>query len=400
MNLKILLSSVLFIKNRMNYNSGFILFVSIFYSTGLVYPSQKADSSSSVSTDSAKIILEDIPDAKPLTTSFNFIYGFAIPHAKEVVNIRGTNPIGYELNFNWLLYTKEVWDDCHCYPRLGFHLAFYDFDINKIFGYGYEGGIDFTYYFGLLSKFNFLVKGKAGLSYLTKPYDKDTHPENMSYSTHLNYLLSAGGGMRFEFSDFIEAQLLVSMNHNSNAALTEPNGGINYPAISLAVGYTFSPIKIKARTHPDPYLNAENKTRWDISAFWGISSMPFPDPTQVPMFGLNAIRSWQVMRFGAVTAGAELEMNGRAKLRVDRGTIDDQSPWRGSVQGGWEFLMGKTIFSIQIGFYIYRPHKEKDDFYQRYGLVYMIFDNVYAGINFKSYRNYADHLDLRITYSF
>jgi len=351
-------------------------------------------------TDSSFVTANDIPDATPLTVSFNYIYGFAIPHAKEVVNIRGTNPIGYEIDFNWLLYTKEVWDDCHCYPRLGFHLAFYDFDINEIFGYGYEGGMDFTYYFGLLSKFNFLVKGKAGLSYLTKPYDKENHPQNMSYSTHLNYLLSAGGGVRFGFNDYLEAQFLVSMNHNSNAALTEPNGGINYPALSLSVGYTFSPIEIRPRTHPDPYLTAANINRWDIGTFGGISSMPFPDPAQVPMYGINLVRSWQVMRFGAVTAGAEMEMNGRARLRVQRGSIEEQSYWRGSIQGGWEFLMGKTIFSIQLGLYVYRTHKEKDDFYQRYGLVHRIFNHFYAGINFKSYRNYADHLDLRIIYSF
>lgn len=367
---------------------------------GFTYSQSNSDSLYISSQDSIPFTEINIPDATPLTAGFNFIYGFAVPHAKEVVNIRGTHPIGYELNFDYLLYTREVWDDCHCYPRLGFHLALYDFDINEIFGYGYESGIDFTYFFGLLSKFNFLVKGKAGLSYLTKPYDKENHPENMSYSTHLNYLLSVGGGIRYAFSDNVEAQFLVSMNHNSNAAITEPNGGINYPALSLAVGYTFEPIEIKPRTHPDPYLNAKSKNRWDISLFWGISAMPFPDESQVPMFGINVVRSWQVMRFGAVTAGAEMEMNGRARLRVQRGTIEDQSPWRGSIQGGWEFLMGKTIFSIQLGLYVYRPYKEKDDFYQRFGLVHRIFDHFYAGINFKSYRHWADHLDFRAIFSF
>lgn len=341
-----------------------------------------------------------VKDSKPFSLGFAYHYGFAIPHAKEVVNIKGTNPVGYELNFNWLLYTDETWDNCHCYPRLGLLLSYYNFDLTKIFGYGYVAGIHFTYFFGLPSRFNFLLHGKAGLSYLTKPYDKETHKENMSYSTHLNYLLSAGGGFRFELSKNLEAEFLVSMNHNSNAALTEPNGGINYPALSFGLGYTFNPIEIKPRTYPDHYLTAEKKYRWDIGLFWGISSMPFPDQSQVPMFGINILRSWQVARIGAVTAGAELEMNGRARLRVKRKTIDDISWWRGSLQGGWEFLMGRTIFSIQLGFYVYRPFKLKDDIYQRYGLVHRILDNFYVGINFKSYRNYADHLDLRFTYSF
>lgn len=377
-----------------------IVFLILLFFLG-ISSAQEFSDSIDVNQPAIDLIGEDVEkDVKLFSLGFTYHYGFAIPHAKEVVNIKGTNPVGYELNFNWLLYTKETWDDCHCYPRLGLLLSYYDFDITEIFGYGYVAGIHFTYFFGLPSTFNFIVHGKAGFSYLTKPYDKETHPKNMSYSTHLNYLLSAGAGLKFEISKKVEAQFLVSMNHNSNAALTEPNGGINYPALSLGLGYTFYPIEIKPRTHPDPYLTAEKKKRWDIGLFWGISSMPFPDPTQVPMFGINVVRSWQVMRFGAVTAGAELEMNGRARLKVQRGVIDDVTPWRGSLQGGWEFLMGRTIFSIQLGFYVYRPHKEKDDIYQRYGLVHRVFDNFYMGINFKSYRNFADHLDLRLTYSF
>jgi hypothetical protein len=377
-----------------------ILIMILEFAANLTYTQTHTDIIYDLSPLNTDSTLNEIKNEAILTTGFAFIYGWAIPHAKEVVNIRGTNPKGYELNFNWLLYTKEVWDDCHCYPRLGIHFSFYDFDLNEIFGYGYEGGMNFTYFFGLLSKFNFLVHGKAGLSYLTKPYDEKNHPENMSYSTHVNYLLSAGAGLRFEISDQIESQLILSMNHNSNAALTEPNGGINYPAVSLAFGYTFEPGKILPRAHPDAYPDSENKTRWDAGLFWGISAMPFPDPSQVPMFGINILRSWQVMRFGAVTTGLEMEMNGRARLRVERGTIEEQSPWRGSIQGGWEFLMGKTIFSVQLGLYVYRPHKEKDDFYQRFGLVHRIQENIFAGINFKSYRHWADHLDLRLTYSF
>jgi hypothetical protein len=272
-----------------------------------------------------------IEDKTPLTAGFSFIYGYAIPHAKEVVNVRGTNPRGYQLNLDWLLYTKETWDNCHCYPRLGFHAAYYDFDITEIFGNGFEGGINFTYFFGLPSDFNFLLQGKAGLSYLTKPWDKISHPENMSYSTHINYHLSAGAGLRFELNRYIETKLLLSMNHNSNAALTEPNGGINYPAISIGFDYTFNPVEIKPRIHPDPYISKAKAQRMDIGLFWGISSMPYSDRTQVPMFGVNFLRSWQVMRFGAVTAGAEVEMNGRARIRSLRGTIEDVSPWRGSI---------------------------------------------------------------------
>ena len=62
--------------------------------------------------------------------------------------------------------------------------------------------------------------------------------------------------------------------------------------------------------------------------------------------------------------------------------------------------MGRTIFSVQLGAYIYRPFVEYEDIYQRWGLMYNIYKNVYVGLNFKSYANSADHLSLRITQAF
>jgi hypothetical protein len=118
------------------------------------------------------------------------------------------------------------------------------------------------------------------------------------------------------------------------------------------------------------------------------------------MYGVNIVRSWQVARILALTGGAELEVNGRAKKLMEQYYTDlDKSFLRGSLQFGVEFLMGRTIFGVQLGYYVYREFAEKDDIYQRYSLMYRIFDHIYAGASFKSYRNFADYLSLRMTYS-
>jgi hypothetical protein len=343
----------------------------------------------------------------------SYITGYMIPHAKEVMNVRGTNPRGIELDYYSHLNNDEVWLDCECYPRLGAFVSFYDFDITDILGYGFSGGINFTYFFGLPSDYNFHIKGKAGFAYLTKPFDKVTHPQNMSYSTHFNYLLSAGTGITIKLLDRLELQVEGSMNHQSNAALLEPNGGINYWALSSSINYLLESVNFKARkVYFDPYLNQPKKTRWDLSFSWGISSMPYPEPGQVPMYGLTINRSIQVYRIMALLFGAELERNGRAVELFRRYRPDEHvNPYRFSLLGGVEFLMGRTLFSVQFGGYLFIPFRHfvakdfpprtfEDRTYQRWGLVYNIFDNIYAGLNFKSYRNSADHLSLRITYSF
>lgn len=342
-----------------------------------------------------------------------YITGYMIPHAKEVLNVRGSNPRGIELAYYSHLNNNEVWLDCECYPRIGGFISFYDFDITDVLGYGFSGGINFTYFFGLPSDYNFHLKGKAGFAYLTKPYERQNHPQNMSYSTHFNYILSAGAGITIKLLKQLEVQIEGSMNHQSNAALLEPNGGINYWAVSSSINYLLTPAQFKPRNGiDDPYLTQPKKTRWDISFSWGISSMPYPEPGQVPMYGLTINRSIQIYRIMALLFGAEIERNGRAVELFRRYRPGEYvNPYRFSLLGGVEFLMGRTLFSVQFGGYLFIPFRHfvadgfpprtfEDRTYQRWGLVYNFFENFYAGINFKSYRNSADHLSLRFTYSF
>ncbi|HSL89353.1 MAG TPA: acyloxyacyl hydrolase [Ignavibacteriaceae bacterium] len=331
----------------------------------------------------------------------SFLYGYMIPHAKEVLPVRGLNPRGHELIYNWHLNNDDVWNDCECYPRFGFFLSYYDFDLEELLGHGFSAGMMFTYFFGLPSEFNFHLKGRGGVSYLTNPFDRNQEPVNWSYSTHFNYILGVGGGITYRPFNRIEFQLDGSMNHQSNAALLEPNGGINYWALAFSTNFYFDNPDFHPRDIYDPYLHSEKKKRWDVSFSWGISSMPFPLPGQVPMYSITFLRSIQLWRIFAVSFAAELERNGRAVELSRRGYASETTnPFRGSVLLGGEFLMGRSILTAQMGGYVYRSFKEKDDLYQRWGLAYNIYDDIFVGINFKSYRNSADHLSLRFTYSF
>ena len=353
------------------------------------------------SNNSEVLVENNSSDNNYLILGFSYLSGFMISHAKEVVNLRGLNPHTYELDINWHLNNDDVWNDCHCYPRVGAFLAFHDFDNNELLGYGFTGGLSFTYFLGLPSDYNFHLKGKLGASYLTKPFDKEKHPYNMAYSTHINYLISLGAGITIKLTDQLEFQIEGRMNHQSNAAFLEPNGGINYWAASISANYFLNKPVFKERNIPDPYLQSDKIKRWELSLSYGISSMPYPMPGQVSMYGITFARSLQFSRIACITLGVELERNGRAvEINKRINPEAEIDPLRASLLAGVEFLMGNTIFSIQIGGYFYRPFVEKDDVYQRWGLMYNVYKNIYAGLNFKSYRNSADHLSLRGTLSF
>ena len=80
---------------------------------------------------------------------------------------------------------------------------------------------------------------------------------------------------------------------------------------------------------------------------------------------------------------------------------DSLGEWRKvGVALGHEFLLGKLIFSQQLGYYLYNPDWDGDILYQRWGLVYYFTDYFAFGINLKAHRNVADFVDFRVTYSF
>jgi hypothetical protein len=71
-----------------------------------------------------------------------------------------------------------------------------------------------------------------------------------------------------------------------------------------------------------------------------------------------------------------------------------------SVALGNEFLLGKFLFSQQLGIYVYKPYKAGADLYQRYGLVYRITRWLSFGINLKAHGRKANFLDFRLGLSF
>ena len=67
---------------------------------------------------------------------------------------------------------------------------------------------------------------------------------------------------------------------------------------------------------------------------------------------------------------------------------------------GHEFLLGKFLFSQQIGYYLFKKHVPSDNWYHRWGLVYRFNQKINFGINLKVHRHIADFIDFRIGYSF
>lgn len=114
--------------------------------------------------------------------------------------------------------------------------------------------------------------------------------------------------------------------------------------------------------------------------------------------GVNV--SKQISGMNAINLGAEVIADYALKKRMNEEGIFNKNYKQAGVLTGHEFLMGKFIFSQQIGIYATKRGPYYDALYQRYGLSYAINKHLGIAINLKAHRQVANFFDGRIIYSF
>ena len=139
------------------------------------------------------------------------------------------------------------------------------------------------------------------------------------------------------------------------------------------------------------------ESRFDITTFSAFKQLEYKRYFPIPGIELKVSR--QVSRINALTVGLEWLYDNAVRYYLDQ-SGEDISCQKASVAIGNEFLLGRFLFSQQIGVYFFRPYKKGDDIYQRYGLVFRVTEWLSLGINLKAHRHVADFIDFRVGYSF
>jgi len=318
-------------------------------------------------------------------------YGFVFVHSKEVKNTQGSKPWGIELDFNKQLLKNESWDECHCFPRTGIVLSYFNLDNNDL-GHSFNAAIYIEPFINPSHRVKVSMKGAAGLSWLTNPYHETTNPENKSYSMALNAYLGLGLGVNFKISRKIHAKFSAYYNHISNGGLKDPNYGINWPTLTVQAFYLINPAPLPLR-EKDKNVNYKNKPlRKDIILY-------LTQKNDYAIWGGGFAVSKQISGMNALTLGTEVTSDHALEKRMEEDEVEDKNYVYAGLLAGHEFLMGRFNFSQQIGVYIYKDNDYYNALYQRYGLMYSISKLLSFGVNLKAHGKEANFLDGRIVLS-
>jgi hypothetical protein len=234
-------------------------------------------------------------------------------------------------------------------------------------------------------------------------YDPVTNPLNKFYSSPISFFVLLSCGINYRINDKFNMCLSGSFNHISNAGIKHPNKGINYPTLGLGIDYRIHPMPFAHRIKDKTQKLVPYKGRLDVCLF-GTGKAEIRGNERYPVIGLLTSYTRVIGRINGLTLGMEFVADYADKKEIERKSLT-----KGGKETdhkyiapllGYDLLLGRFTFQIQVGAYIYSPFERWDPVFQRYGLSYYFYKSFYIGINMKSHRYVADFLDMRLGYSF
>ena len=325
--------------------------------------------------------------------------GAVFIHKPSVASAKDAYPRTVALEFSTHSVDYASFSICRTYFRRGFSFLFTDYN-TPILGYGFITSYFLEPAYRIGKRFQFQFRGDAGLGYFTAPYDEVKNNTNQSYSTRFTPYLHVGSGFGVRISNKITAEVNGNFNHISNGHFKQPNAGLNWIMLSASVLY-----------YPENNLLPKYKyvhtKRTNTKPSFDVGTMFVPrqgyherwHTRRNYMVGLFTQISQPVSRINAITLGAEVSYN-RFVDGPNAPKNNSRPALTAGIHIGHEFLMGKIIFSQQIGKYFTKYPSFVSGIYHRWGLRYQLNKHWFAGFNMKAHKEAADLIDLRLQYRF
>ena len=313
----------------------------------------------------------------------------------------------YELSLHRNTYGEHRWEVLHNYPSIGLTFYYSPFGNNEV---SKELGQVFALYpfinFPIIpnesSKLTF--KLGVGVAYLTNKFDPKENYHNYAIGSHVNAAIN----LSFEYRQRIVERLTwvssFGLTHFSNGATRSPNMGINI--FSAATGFSWYLAKPKAlidrRLRPELYLfEFDGKRHFvtDVQYTFGFKDLSQQYGTHQYFFvhDLAANFMLQLTERDRLGLGAELvlDFSDQAKEPFYKTYL------KASFLLSYEMMLDRLSFMFNVGIRNNAPLPEQAYlFYEKVGLRYYFWNDMFATISFTTYDFKADFISVGIGYHF
>ncbi|WP_309641052.1 acyloxyacyl hydrolase [Flavobacterium sp.] len=332
----------------------------------------------------------------------NLLRGNVLAHSPELYHLITGHPEGVMISFSRKTHGKEAWQSLYNYPDYGGYFIYEDFK-NDILGKNYAIGGHYNFYF--LNR-HLMLKIAQGIAMTTHPYDKDTNSKNRAFGS--KYMGNTNFMLNFKKDNIIEGFGIEAgffFTHFSNGRFKSPNSGINTYGINLGVNYDFDKkVKnilldtIAART------KFTQPIKFNLTLRSGFNESQVIGSGQKAFYHFGFYVDKRINKKSALQLGTDLFATTSIKEYIRYRSIaypddhldPDTDYKRVGVFIGHELFINRISIETQVGYYVYRPFKLDIPIYDRLGLKYYWYKNVYSNLAVKTHGFLAEAIELGI----
>ena len=324
---------------------------------------------------------------------------------------------------------REIWQQIYGNPSWGFGLYAVNFFNKEELGtptaaYGFINAP-----FVRFKRWSINYEVGFGLTWDWKPYDQNLNPYQYAVGSSKTVFIDVGSNVEFMLGKHFNLTAGVTFTHFSNGATTVPNYGINLFAPRIGVKYIF-----KERPEFKTFEIPKYKSEWEFVALAAVAMKQLAfDTTYTDTIVGNHAETYGIFTF---SAGVNRQISRKVKfglgmdvgydgsynsyINYENGVITRMNAGNGTklnigLYGTFELVIHKLSLVVQPGWYLYReewqvpekqegspaipPRRKSGGSYQRLGLKYHVFENVFLGINIRAYDfGIADYIEWNIGY--
>jgi hypothetical protein len=395
-----------------------VLFAMAFYSVGAV-----GKDTSVVKNKPQRISLMGIYQNGKVLPSNDFVLGINA-NQRPISHIQS-----FALQLGFETDGRELWQQIYKYPTWGFGINSFDFSNTNELGnpislYGY-----FSAPFVRFKKWSLNYNIGTGITFNWNQYNPEKNPYNYAIGSDRTAFVDIGMYFNFQLGKHFDLSTGITLNHFSNGAGKVPNMGINAAGARISLKYIFN-------SRPN-FINREvipiYKKQWEFLGAFAFSHKQMAFDTisieNKPGFisqdyniynfsiGVNRQLGYKIKMGMGFDFGYDKSYNSYI-IFENQMTIPQNgygTKWSVGIYPSLEWVIERLSVILQPGWYLYRsdpsipettynnhiiqPRRTASSFYQRIGIKYHIFHNVFIGMNVRAYNfSVADYFEWNIGY--
>ena len=322
--------------------------------------------------------------------------GFLYGHTDDAKNLQ-SHIWGVELQFTRSKIENRTWTRGYKSPKLGWNLLYMDLGNPNLTGYALGIGPNFETALKINKTSDISCRMGTGLAYLSGKFDRFDNRRNMAIGTNINGIIQ----MLFLYNKNLPKTQLTfgfGLTHFSNASVHVPNLGVNMPSLYLATH-----LKSNTITRNSFVADTMKDHRHTFYVAMARNERSLANPHQfiighaawLRQKRLTSVRSWHF--------GADIFLDKTHRFsEFPNQSLKNLSPEQMTelgVRAGYIWRVSKVDISTDVGFYLYKPSRNKAFTYQMIGIKYNLTDRIFLQSALKIHYGTADFFEWGIGYN-